>query len=147
MKINLRAKNIKLTDDLRVFVDKKIGSLDKLLESFKGKDPDDISTHPRVEARVEIEKTTHHHRKGPFFRAECQLWLQGKDLRAEAKNEDLRQAIVEVKDELQREIKKYKGKMSSKTKRSRRFLKKLLKLAKGARFRRKKGGRDRNEGI
>ncbi len=142
MKITLRAKNIKLTDDLRIFVKEKIESLEKFLEEFKGNEPERVSGHPRIEAKVDIEKTTHHHRKGPFFKAECQIWIRGKKIMAEAQSEDLRLAITEVKDELQREIKKYKGKLESKTKRTRGFIKRILKITKLARFRKKRKKED-----
>ena len=63
------------------------------------------------------EKETRHHRHGEIFRATAQVMLPGKSLVAEAKGEDLLLAIVEVKDELQQEIKKYKlKKMDAKIK-------------------------------
>jgi len=66
-------------------------------------------------------------------------------LRSTAKREDLELAITEVKDELQRELKQYKGKSQSKIKRRARILKKDLKVSPVARFYRK--GRMREEGI
>jgi len=66
---------------------------------------------PRVEAWVEIGKESRHHQKGPYFLAECQMRFPKKSLRSVAESEDLRQAITEVKDELQRELKQYKTKL------------------------------------
>lgn len=111
MKIVIKATGIKLNRALKTYIQEKIGGLEKFVEIFqekkyyngffgKGK--------PRVEAWVEIGRTTRHHYKGPVFRAEVQMRLPGKSLRAEAVREDLKLAIVEVKDELQRELKEYK---------------------------------------
>ena len=61
-----------------------------------------------MEFFVEIEKETKHHRKGDIFRAEARVHLPGKTLVAISERDDLKLAIVEVKDELQQEIKKYK---------------------------------------
>ncbi|MEA3453174.1 MAG: ribosome-associated translation inhibitor RaiA [Patescibacteria group bacterium] len=109
MKINIKATNIELNDSLRFFVQEKIGELEKFLGVFG---PEDLNTgeKEKIQFWVEIGKTTKHHLKGDVFRAEVQLYLPKKSLRAEATNIDLRTAIVEVKDELQREIKRHKEK-------------------------------------
>ena len=91
MKIVIKATNIKLTSALHQYIEEKINSLEEFLKI--------------VEAWVEVGKETRHHRKGPFFRAECQMRLPGKSIRSEARQKDLRLAIDEVKDELQRELK------------------------------------------
>ena len=102
MKIIISTKNISLDDPLKVFVEDKIGSLEKFI-----KDPNDL-----VEVRVEMGKPSRHHRSGKVFYAEVNMKMGGKLLRADTKNYDLRTAVVEVKDELQRQIKKFKGKNS-----------------------------------
>ena len=109
MKVNIKATNIELDDALRFFVEEKIGELEKFLGAFG---PDDffIGEKEKVEAWVEIGKTTKRQLKGNIFRAEVQLHLPKKSLRAEATDIDLRMAINSVKDELQREIKRYKNK-------------------------------------
>jgi ribosomal subunit interface protein len=108
MRINIKATNIKLDEALKIWVEKKIGEIERFLADF-GKDLY-FKQKPQLEIWVEIGKTTHHHQKGEVFRAEAQLYLPKKVIRAEAVSTDLRDAINEVKDELQREIKKYKGK-------------------------------------
>jgi len=50
-----------------------------------------------------------------------------------------------VKDELQRELKNYKNKLTAKTKRGARVLKKEIRLSSGARFYRK--GMIQDEGV
>lgn len=148
MKIVIKAKNLKLNQALKEFIEEKINSLEKFSKFFytekyfdhffgKGK--------PRVEAWVEVGKTTLHHQKGPWFWAECQMRFPKRSLRATAQRENLKLAITEVKDELQRQLKQYKEKLMAQRKRRARVLKKELKLTPLARFWRK--GRIKEEGI
>ena len=98
MKIILSGKNIKLDEPLKVFVEERIGGLEK----FLGQGP--------IEARVEIGLPSKHHRSGKICYAEVNLKVGGKLLRATCQHEDMRNAIVDVKNELQRQIKKFKSK-------------------------------------
>ena len=124
MKIIIKTTNIKLNRALENFIEKKINDLEKFSKIFHKKYFDGYygKGKPRAEAWVEIGKTTSHHRKGPFFRAECQMRLPGKSLRSEALAKDLRQAVVEVKDELQRQLKQYKNKFIAKARKKQRRL-------------------------
>ena len=99
MKIDITTKNIELDNPLRVFVEEKIGGLEHFLQDSG-----------EVSARVEIGKPSQHHQSGPIFYAEVNLTISGHLLRAEAQHEDLRSAIVDVKDALQTQIKKFKEK-------------------------------------
>ena len=101
MKITIRSKNIELNQTLEDYINEKIQGLEKFLKILQNQD---------AEARVEVERTTIHHKKGLVFRAECQLDFPGESIRAEAVSEDLKLAINEVKDKLQRELKEYKEK-------------------------------------
>lgn len=85
--------------DIEEYVYQKVGSLEHFLKKM---DPSVL------EARVEIGKPSAHHKKGDVFYAELNLKLPGRLLRAQSENWDLRLAIDEVKDEMQRQIKKYK---------------------------------------
>lgn len=98
MKIDITTKNISLDEPLQVFIEDKIGGLDKLIGNDKS------------EARVEIGKPSRHHRSGRVFRAEANIRMGGVLLRASCEHEDLRNAIVDVKDELQEQIRKFKEK-------------------------------------
>jgi len=116
MKIIIKTKNLKLSQALKNFIEEKINSLEKF--SFFGSPAQILKNKtwegkgkPRVEAWVEIGKESRHHQKGPYFLAECQMRFPKKSLRSVAESEDLRQAITEVKDELQRELKQYKTKL------------------------------------
>ncbi len=147
MEIIIKTKNIKLTRAIENFIEERIKPLEKfvkILYSGKYRFPSG-KAKPVLKAWVEIGKEVQRHRKGPFFRAECQIEFSGKSVRSEAVSKDLRMAITEVKDELQRKLKKEKGKMGAKKKRKSRVLKKELKVSPQARFYRK--GRIREEGI
>jgi len=113
MKIAIKTKDIKLTPDLKELIEKKIGTLEKYSGILKKKDYfDDFleKGKERVIAEVEIGKETRGAKTGAFFRAECQIGLPQKTLRAEAVSEDLEQAINEIRDELKIQIKKHKEK-------------------------------------
>lgn len=90
---------MELTDAIKDYVNDKIGSLDKYFTGI-------------LEARVEVGVTSKHHQKGNIYRAEVNLEVPQKGiLRAEAEKEDLYVAVNEVKEELQRQLKKFKEKM------------------------------------
>jgi len=147
MKINILTKNIKLTSALKNFIEEKINPLEKFVKVLYSEPGRRISTRfskrkpriakrveisllgekyykpgkPRAEAWMEVGKETLHHKKGPFFWAECQMRFPGKSIRSTARAENLKLAINEVKDELQRELKEYKEKMMAKEKRGARI--------------------------
>ncbi len=116
MRIDLKTKNFEITPSIRTYLQEKMDSLDKFL-------PKDES----VFAEVELAQTTKHHRKGDIFRAEVNLTMPGRLIRAMAEKWDLRAAIDTVKDELQRKITMNKEKNISLYRRGARLFKKLLK--------------------
>ncbi|MCK5044746.1 ribosome-associated translation inhibitor RaiA [Candidatus Parcubacteria bacterium] len=119
MKIIIKTEKIELTPAIKEFIEEKIGGLEKFVTLLQEEEKDYFEGRkPKIEALVEVGKTTLHHKKGPFFRAECQIVHLKKSIRATAKSEDLRQAIVEVKDELQIQLKKYKEKPKAKARKS-----------------------------
>lgn len=109
MKCNIKTTNITLDAPLRAYVEEKVGGLGKFI-------PMHVESGV-AEAWVEIGKTTHHHKTGLVWRAECDIRLPGKILRAENTDIDLRVAIDRVKDDLQRQLTAYKDKNIAKTKR------------------------------
>jgi ribosome-associated translation inhibitor RaiA len=153
MKIVIKTKNLKLNQELENFIEEKIDDLEKFLpptifgggQSEKYFDKFYGKRKSKVEAWVEIGKETRHHKKGPYFWAECQMRFPKRSLRSIARKENLKLAIAEVKDELQRQLKEYKEKLIAETKRGARVFKKDLKLLPFARFYRK--GRIREEGL
>ncbi len=115
MKINLKTKNFSLTESIKTYLEEKLNSLDKFLGSDES-----------ISAAVELAKTTKHHQKGDVFRAEVNLSVPGRLIRAVAEEWNLRVAIDKVKDELQREIKSNKEKSFSLYKKGARLFKRLL---------------------
>ena len=124
MKIVIKATNLELNQELRDYIEEKIGGLEKFAKVFQSENYYNgffSKGKPRVEVWVEIGKTTRHHQKGDIFRAEAQMRFPGKSLRAESKRDDLKLAITEIKDELQRELKQYKEKAETAAKRKTRI--------------------------
>jgi len=145
MKINIKATKIKLAPSIYEFIEKKISPLEKFTRfannnyrSPSGK------IKPSLEAFVEIEKGTHH-KKGPFFRAECQLRFPRGTMRSEAVSADLRTALDDVRADLQRKLRSQKAKMAAKFKRKSRVSKKEFKITPSARFYKRE--RNLEEGI
>ena len=100
MKINLKATDLDLTPSIKEYCEEKIGSLAKLVGRY--------DHEGSAEVWLEIARTTQHHHKGPVFRAEADLRLPGKILRAEQEDLDIRTAIDKIRTKLRLEILKYK---------------------------------------
>ena len=114
MKITIKGTNLQLSDSIYSYIQKKLESLEKLI-NVPTKAP---IGKPAAEAWFEVEKTTDHQRKGEIFRAEIQIKLPGAEgIRSESTKWDLHQAIDEAKDEMQRQLKRYKNKQDAKNKR------------------------------
>jgi len=90
---------MELLPDIKVYIEQKFGNLEKFLKRFSGKP---------IELQVEVGKPSQHHHKGEIFSAEANLILPGKEFRAVNNNYDLRVAIDWVREELARQIVKYK---------------------------------------
>jgi len=99
MKINIKASNMELTQEIRAYIEEKMEYVDKFLSSVS-----------IVRCDFEIELTTNHHNKGKIYRAEANLSVPGDLLRVEKTEKDIYKAIDKVKDHLARVAKKYKEK-------------------------------------
>lgn len=99
MRVSLKGTNLALLESTREYVDKK---LVRMVERFLVRDGEPLTLD------IEVGKTTKHHRTGPYFRAEANLSVGKKLLRAEASGENLNEAVDLVEEELEREIKKFK---------------------------------------
>ena len=128
MKIIIKATNLKLTVALKQYIEKKIRPLQRFLK----KTEKDIA-----EADVEVGKPSQHHKSGAIYYAEINLNVLGKLYRAKTKTADIYAAIDEIKDEVQREIKRFKEKQITKNRRRERSFKKKKALSPYARFRKK----------
>ncbi len=119
LKLNIKGTNFKLTPEIYAYIGEKIGNLDKFIEK-----PD-----PTVQAWVEIGISTKHHQTGNIYRAEVQIRLPKKGVRAEAYAKDIFMAIDAVRDEAQEELKKYKEKQEAVYKRGARALKRIYRFS------------------
>lgn len=116
--IQVKASNTFLTPAISDYIEKKIGSLAKFVNSEE----------TESQAYVEIGKTTKHHHDGEdLFRAEVNLHVGKVHLRAEASHQDLYAAIDAVKDELHRELTTRKRKTVHMIKRGGQIIKNILK--------------------
>lgn len=96
MKIDIKTKNLELTAALKSFIEEKIGGLEKFMEKTL------------AEISVLVERETRHHKKGEIFLTQAEIILPDKKIMARSEGDNLLLTIVEIKDRLQQEIKKYK---------------------------------------
>lgn len=94
--------NLELTPQLMEHIRNEVGSLKKFIDQKTWED-----------AKIEVGRTSRRHRKGEIYRAEINLPLPGKFLRAEEVSENLHTAVNIVKEEIERQVKKYLGRKES----------------------------------
>lgn len=94
MKTDIKVTGFDLTPAISDYVAEKMVQIDKFI------DPSDESAM----AQVEIGKTTAHHKQGDVFRAEINIRLSGRTVRAVEELDDLYAALDKVKDDLVRQI-------------------------------------------
>lgn len=105
MNIEIKYTQFQSSPDIEEYARKRIGSLERFLESFE--------KNHEITVFVEIARATRHHRKGDVFYAEAMFETVpgAKMLRAESTGPDIRLAIDEVKETLKKEIRRYKDKL------------------------------------
>jgi len=121
MNVNLKTKNFKLTEGVEAYLNEKIETLERFIDQdllMRGSDS--------VTADAELALVSRHHHKGTIFRAEVNLHLGGKLLRAEAEADDILAAIDEMKDELAMELRRHKEKQESVFKKGARTIKSIF---------------------
>lgn len=106
-----------MTPDINDLIREKISLVERFLE-LKG---DEVAL-----AEVEVQRSTHH-KKGEVFRCEVNLSFKGKVIRAETKHFDVRNAIEDLRQQLEKRIRRGKGKRFDVFKKGARRLKSLLK--------------------
>lgn len=97
MNINIRGENLEVTSALRDYVDKKLGRLERYLNT-------PLPTDVQVTLNVIKDKQN----------VEVTIPLPGVMLRAEEKNDDMYASIDLVVDKLERQIRKHKTKVNRK---------------------------------
>lgn len=97
MKYNIRGNKIDVTEAIDKYIKEKLSRLDKYLDE-----------NDEVEAKAVISA------RGKDQKVEVTIWSGKYNIRAEETNNDLYAAIDLVIDKLERQFKKYKGKIASK---------------------------------
>ena len=120
MKINFQAKNIEITDAIRDYAEKRVTNLGKLLSEIEERDGE-------VSVLFSVSKTTHHHKGGEVFHADCGVHIKGRKFYSSVNKQDLYEAIDEVKENLFREISKDKDNRQTLFKRGATSVKKMMK--------------------
>lgn len=137
MNIIIKGTGIDLTDTLKEQVNEKIGALAKFVEGRGGEE---------AIARVELAKTTRHHRNGEIYRAEVDFSLPHKQLRVEAEDDNLHKAIDEAKEKIAALLGEYKKEKVLGGRRKRRVFDNLKRISPLAwaknEFRKVRGGRN-----
>lgn len=96
---NVKATNIELTQEISDYLDKRLESVEKLIDS------NDTSAIFDIEVERLAGQQT-----GKILRAEINLQVAGKHLRAEATEETLFNAIDSARNEMVRELRRTKDK-------------------------------------
>jgi len=133
MNLLIKATNLELTPAINLYIEKVFNSLERLIASLG---------EASVETRVEVGRSSYHHKKGDVFFAEVNLTCGKKLIRNKVENSNLYAAIDAVKDNLRRELTKFKGRQESLFKRGSRTASKMWRLSPLARFWRKGNERD-----
>jgi putative sigma-54 modulation protein len=120
MNINIKAKNIELTDAIKNYVEKRAVSLEKFIHD----DPENIL------AEIEVGKISRHHKSGDIFCAEMTLSFKGKTINVIAETNDLYASIDEIRAKAERECTTLKDKELTLVKRGSAKIKKILHRAK-----------------
>src|SRR3989338_1598679 len=124
MRIIIKAKNLVLSEGFKNFIEKKISVFKKFISVLKEDYPESQKT--LAEVLVEVEKETMHHKKGEIFKSSVEISLPGKKLMSQARGDDLERVIINVKEQMKKEINKYKFKKIDKIRRGQRKLKEKL---------------------
>ncbi|MBK5215538.1 MAG: ribosome-associated translation inhibitor RaiA [Candidatus Pacebacteria bacterium] len=115
MNINIKATNLDLTDAIRDYINKRLSGVDKFAKNGK------------ILTRVEVSKTTNHHKKGDVFRAEFFVEIMGVEYYAFSEVDDLYAAIDATKADIFRQITNKKDRKNTLFKRGSISIKKMIK--------------------
>ena len=103
MRFNIKSTNLEVTPSLKEYIETKLGRLQKIVQKME--------KNQELLLRVEVGRTTKHHKKGEVYRAEANLDIGKNVLRAESEHKDIHVAINNVYHELEREVTKFKEKL------------------------------------
>lgn len=114
-RINFNKNNLPIDEHLLTLAEEKLQALGKFIQDG-----------PAV-CDVEFEKVSYHE-KGDYYRIEVNLEVAGKLYRAEASLDSFEKAIDEVRDELDKELRRDHDKQETLLRRGGRRLKEMLRF-------------------
>lgn len=115
MSTNIKATNMDLTDAINDYVNKRLEGIKK------------FSKGGETITRIEVGRTTNHHKQGDLFKAEFDININGKKFYTVSEKEDLYEAIDDAKEEIVRQITSKKDREQTLFKRGAKSVKKMLK--------------------
>jgi putative sigma-54 modulation protein len=102
MQLNVKGKNLEVSDSIRSYAERKLSKLDKQVNELT-----------RIEVELAVERN-------PSIAAnqvaEATVWLKGHTLRARESSSDMKASIDELTDKLMRQIKDERNKRAAKRK-------------------------------
>lgn len=101
MQIQIKATKMKLTPEIKEYVQKKMDMLEKYMGNFRP-----------TNCNIEVGLAVGGQASGKIYRTEVNLSLPGELLRVEKTEKDIYKSIDKVKDHLRISIQKYKDKKS-----------------------------------
>src|ERR1035437_523029 len=93
LNVNLKGTNIELNFAVKDYVLKRVTNLGKLLSKMK-------QNNREIMVNFDVGKSTNHHKSGDVFHADCLINIDGEEFYSSADNEDLHDAIDNVKESL-----------------------------------------------
>ena len=96
MQLQVKGKNVEVTDSIRQYAEEKLGRLERQLA-----DPTRVELELAVERNPSISAN---------HVAEATIWTKGPVLRAREANVDMKASIDQLVDKLERQVKRYKEK-------------------------------------
>jgi ribosomal subunit interface protein len=106
-----------MTPDIEEHITSKVSSVEKFLK---------LNENELVLVECEVARSTHH-KKGDVFRVEINLTVKGKLYRSVATSSDVRVAIDDAKDQLEKQINHVKTRRFALFEKGSRMIKSILK--------------------
>ncbi|PIN71898.1 ribosomal subunit interface protein [Candidatus Woesearchaeota archaeon CG10_big_fil_rev_8_21_14_0_10_47_5] len=102
MRIEITHTKLESSDSLIAYAEKRMQLLEKFLKR--------LEQGTEAVCYLELARTTKHHKKGDVYYAEASIEVSGKKIRATSTASDMRVALDDVKEKLEQELRKDKGK-------------------------------------
>ena len=96
MRLQVKGKNVEVSEAIRIYAEEKLGRLDRQLA-----DP------TRVELELAVEKNPS---IAENHVAEATVWTKGPTLRARESSSDMKASIDQLVEKLERQVKRYRQK-------------------------------------